>query len=80
MPNSSKLLNLNDIHPVSEKRINMGLGLFLRWAWLKRESGLWNRCSGAAFFKVVVASPSNYAALFSTCCSRSGFSSTVPIG
>lgn len=46
MPNSSKLLNLNDIHPVSEKRINMGLGLFLRWAWLKRESGLWNRCSG----------------------------------
>ncbi|MFJ2541135.1 helix-turn-helix domain-containing protein, partial [Pseudomonas sp. NPDC087614] len=31
-----------------------------------------------AFFKVVVASPSNYAALFSVCCCRSGFNITVP--
>ncbi|MDU9026311.1 hypothetical protein, partial [Pseudomonas corrugata] len=38
------------------------------------------KLSKAAFFKVVVASPSNYAALFSACSSRSGFSSTVPIG
>ncbi len=36
--------------------------------------------AGAAFFKVVVASPSNYAALFSVCCCRSGFNITVPIG
>jgi len=34
----------------------------------------------AAFFKVVVASASNYAACFSNASSRSGFNITVPIG
>ncbi len=32
------------------------------------------------FSRYLSRQPSNYAALFSTCCSRSGFSITVPIG
>jgi len=61
----------------------MNLGIAGRWALVCAASkglGVGTTSDIMAFFKVVAASPSNYAALISCCCSQSGFSSTEPIG